>query len=478
MFGGENSITADQMTGLTYTGVSRGVNQLTAFQFNTSGELFKLWADRPVGLAAGYEYRIVAGENIPDPITVQGNTTGNKGDITKGHYYVNEGYGELSLPLVSGIDFVRELEGTAAIRAFNYSNFGGDYTYKFGGRWSIIPDFTFRGTYSTGFRAPGISDLYLGQSDSFPNVRDPCRGPGVQGGGPLSQQCLNAGIPATGSGDTSSQLRSRIGGNPSLQPETAKIYTAGIVVEPTFVQNLTVTADYYNIKVSNSITTVGVSTILNGCYSDNFAVSQLCTLVMRDPTTHRITNVLNLNTNIGSDATDGVDVSVNYVLPTEYGRFRFAFDGTYLHTFNRTLSTGQVIKGKGTFDIATTGGTYPSVKFISGITYGIGGLNAGFTMRYLGRFKECGDSSGQYGGGGLCYINNTYRRQVTHYDAYDIYASYNFNSMFGKTTLSAGINNLFDKAPAVIYNGFTAATDPEAYDLLGRFFFGRITQTF
>src|SRR5260370_37119711 len=121
--------------------------------------------------------------------------TGNKGDIPRGHYYVHEGYGELSLPIISGMPFIRELEATAALRGFRYSNFGGDYTYKFGGRWSIIPDFTFRGTYSTGFRAPGILDLYQGQADAFPNVRDPCRGPGVAGGGPASSPCHNTPVP-------------------------------------------------------------------------------------------------------------------------------------------------------------------------------------------------------------------------------------------------------------------------------------------
>jgi outer membrane receptor protein involved in Fe transport len=187
---------------------------------------------------------------------------------------------------------------------------------------------------------------------------------------------------------------------------------------------------------------------------------------------------MNLTTNIGRDATDGVDVAVNYILPTEFGRFAFLFDGTYLHKFDRTLATGQIVKGKGTFDIATTGGVFPSVKFNAGVRYAIGGLAVGGTMRFLGSFKECGDTSGQFGGGGQCFIDNTYQRRVKHYDVYDVFASYTLESMFGKTTLALGVNNLFDKPPAVIYNGFTAATDPTAYDLLGRFFYGRLTQTF
>jgi len=472
LFGGPNSITPDQVAGLTYTGVSRGVNQLVAFQFNTSGELFKLLADRPIGLAVGYEYRIVSGENIPDPITVQGNTTGNKGDITRGHYYVNEGYGELSVPIVSGLPFAQEVEATGAIRAFNYSNFGGDYTYKLGGRWSVIPDFTVRGTYSTGFRAPSISDLYLGQADSFPNTQDPCRGLGVAGGGPPPAACGDA----ANNGDLQTQLRSRVGGNPALKPETAKIFTAGIVVVPWFLRYLTITADYYNVEVDNNITTIGVSTILNSCYVQGNPA--YCGLIQRDPITHRIVNVINTNTNAGKDQTDGIDLALTYAMPTEYGRFGFLFDGTWLHKFNRTLADGTVVKAKGTFDLATTGGVYPSLKFNAGLRYNIGGLAAGITMRFLGSFKECGSSSGQFAGSGLCFVNNTYQRRVKHYDVYDVYASYTLESMFGKTTLALGVNNLFDKPPALIYNGFTAATDPTAYDLLGRYFYGRLTQTF
>src|SRR5207237_881603 len=162
-----------------FTGTLRALNQMTSVLFNTGGEITKLYSDRPVGLAAGYEYRFLSGENVPDPITVAGETTGNAAQITSGHYYVNEGYAELS-----------------------------------------IPDVTVRGTYATGFRAPSISDLFLGQADSFPNVSDPCRGQGVAGGGSPPPQCLAQGLPASGTGDAQTQLRAKIGGNPTLQPET------------------------------------------------------------------------------------------------------------------------------------------------------------------------------------------------------------------------------------------------------------------
>ncbi len=201
LFGGAGSITQDQIQPLTFTGTLRGTNQMTAVQFNTSGELFRTFADRPAGLAAGYEYRFLAGENIPDPLTVAGLTTGNKSDVTRGQYYVNEGYAELSVPVVSHLPFAEDVEATAAARLSNYSSFGGRVTYKFGGRWRLIQDFTVRGTFSTGFRAPSTSDLFGGQADSFPPVSDPCRGAGVAGGGPPPASCGAA----AGNGDTQTQ---------------------------------------------------------------------------------------------------------------------------------------------------------------------------------------------------------------------------------------------------------------------------------
>ena len=477
LFGGPNSITPDQITALQYTGTLRGTNQLTAAQLNVSGELFKLFTERPVGLALGYEYRIVSGENIPDPITVAGQTTGNKADITRGHYYVNEGYGELSIPVVGGLPFIEDLEATAAIRVFDYNTFGSDFTYKFGGRWRIVRDFTFRGTYSTGFRAPSVAELYQGNSDAFPNVQDPCRGQGVAGGGPPPATCGDA----ANNGDAQTQLRSRVGGNPNLKPETAKIFTAGFVIEPRFIRNFTVTADYFNVTIDQTLAPIGASTILNACYfGDPASASRYCDLIQRDPTTHKIVNIINLTTNAGKDETDGVDLAVRYDLPSAYGRWGFLFDGTWLHQYNRTLADGTVVRARGRFDLATTGGVYPAFKFNAGVRWGLEGFGAGVNTRFVGSFRECGTSSGNFAGSGLCYVNDTYQRHVDAYNTWDVFLSYAFNSTFGKTTVGGGINNIFNKDPAVIYNGFTAATDPTQYadGFMGRFFYARVGHAF
>ena len=270
LFHGAGSITQAQVAPLAYKGTQKGYNQLTAVQANTSGDLFKLWSERPVGLALGYEYRYVAGGLVNDPLKAHFDTSDGGSFDTGGHYSVDEGYGELSIPLVSNIVGAQELELDIAGRIFKYSNFGSDSTYKLGARWSPIKDVTLRGTYSTAFRAPSINDLFAGQFDNFPNVSDPCANS-------ASAQCVAEG--AANNGDDSSQLRSTNGGNPDLKPETAKIYTLGLVYQPRYLPDLSVTLDYYSVAIDKAIATIGESTILAGCYSGRNP--EFCPLIER-----------------------------------------------------------------------------------------------------------------------------------------------------------------------------------------------------
>jgi outer membrane receptor protein involved in Fe transport len=339
---------------------------------------------------------------------------------------------------------------------------------------------TVRGTYSTAFRAPSISDLFLGQQDNFPNVQDPCR---VAAAG-APPNCVTQGV--AGNGDDQTQLRSRIGGNPQLKPETAKTFTVGLVLEPAMIKNFTITLDYYNITVDNSISTIGANVILAGCYPSSGTANQAyCNLISRDPTTHKINNIVDTNQNVGKDETDGVDLAVRYALPTEYGRFGFVFDGTWLHKFDRTLADGSVLGGRGTFDVqiagAGLGGVFPAFKANSGVSWSLAGFGAGVNSKFIGSFHECADDTGFFAGGSFCSGSggtSQVKRLVPAYVTFDVFASYTLRSPAGRTTLGAGVNNVGDHKPSVIYNGFLAASDPTAYDFMGRFGYVRLSHVF
>jgi iron complex outermembrane receptor protein len=477
LFGGAGSITQDMIDPLTFIGVLRGYNELVGAQANLSGELFSIAASRPVGLALGYEFRSVSGGSIPDPITVAGETSGSKGLITEGRYKANEVYGELNIPIVDKLPALEALEAIVAARGSFYDTFGSTFNFKLGGRWAPIKDFAIRGTYSTAFRAPSIPDLYEGLEDDFEPVTDPC-GVGVAPGSALARNCGAA----TNNGDTQNQTLARTGGNPDLEPEKAKIFTLGLVVQPHTIKQLSFTVDYFNTLVDQRIDEIGAATILSNCYSSlSSEQPKFCELVNRDPTTQRILNIQNRYANVGSDHVDGLDFSARYELGTPAGRFDFLFAMAYLRRYERTLADGSVIHGAGTFDLSDggQGGAYPHVRFNAGIDWAMNGFSAAIRTYFIGSYRECGDSTGDLSGTGLCYVpGHLGDRYVDAYNTWDISFGYAFKSGAGTTSLSIGSTNLFDAQPPRVYNGFSSTTDVYSYDMVMRQVYARLGHQF
>jgi outer membrane receptor protein involved in Fe transport len=485
LFHGTGTITPDQVAPLVYTGTTQGSNSLQALQLNTSGELFSIpTATRPVGLGLGFEWRTVGGFVTQEPLTAKSDTSNGGAANTAGSYSVSEGYAELTIPIMNGQPYADDLEVQGAARIFDYNTFGTDWTYKMGARYRPIRDVTFRGTYSTAFRAPSVPDLYSGTFDNFPNVSDPCSAPTDPA---VIARCnaspgAGGGAGTAGNGDDSTQLRARNGGSTDLKPETAKIFTVGLVFEPTFFRNFSATLDFYNVKIENSIQNLPESVILNGCYVTGTLGPSYCNGILREAGTHFITRIDNLTRNAGVETVQGIDLAMRYALPTpDFGRFAFTFDGTWLGKHDLLQPDGSLIKGRNTFDLQASsgqGGTNPEWKFNAGVLWGLKGFGAGATTKFIGGFHECGDSTGDFSGSGLCYIDSTYQRHVNAYNTYDAFVSYGFASVAGRTNVAFGVNNVFDTNPPKIYNTFASATDQYTYDQIGRFFYVRMNQTF
>ena len=501
LFGPPGSITPAMLSSLGfYTGINSGFTQLASTQANISAELFKLASDRPIGLAAGYEYRAEYGGFEPDPIGAAGLSFDFNSTPTRGSFHVNEGYAELDIPVISNVPGAEDLEIQAALRVFDYSTFGSDYTYKLGGRWRPIRDVTIRGTYSTGFRAPDVSNLYGGQAPAAESASDPC-GPSsvsLTSNDPvlraLASRCAavaasqgTTAAKAVANGGVDQQINSNTGGNPALQPEKANIATFGIVFEPTMVRGLSATVDYYNIKVTQNIGAISTPVILNGCY--NSGNDAYCKLVTRDANTGVISVVSDLLNNVGSLQTSGIDFAVRYGFPTDFGRFGLVFDSTYLIYERQALADGSVIETAGNYDFGTgspVGSLTPKVKFNVGVNYALAGFSAGIRARYIGGFDECAGVDNASDSAGVCSPsgrilgadgNPLPAHHVPAYVTFDLGLSYLLKTSFGNTTFSAGMRNVLDKNPPYVYNESFIFTDP-GYDLVGRFVYGRISQTF
>ncbi len=150
---GVNSLSQAQFDAVknyvAFDGQNFGHNQQDIWSLNFSGDLFRLMANRPAGLAVGGDYRRESASNLPNPITASLDSSGNNLLPTSGSYKVWEAYGELVLPVISNMPFVEDLELVGAVRYNNFNTFGDYTTYKLGARWSPIRDITFRGTYGT-----------------------------------------------------------------------------------------------------------------------------------------------------------------------------------------------------------------------------------------------------------------------------------------------------------------------------------------
>ena len=216
---------------------------------NITGDLFNI-GDRTAGFAAGFEHRRYQGEFDPDPLRQTGESQDSFASAVSAEYKVNEVYGEFNFPVLASLDL------TAAIRFSDYSTFGNATTGKAGFRWQPIEDLVVRGTYSQGFRAPNLGELF-GLTQFGATLVDPC-GPtnqvvvdttnGISPG--LEAACVAAGVPNNFE-QANTQITTFTGGNPDLDPEESDSFTFGAVYSPGWAED---TSWSRKLDIATSIT--------------------------------------------------------------------------------------------------------------------------------------------------------------------------------------------------------------------------------
>ncbi|HEY2010928.1 MAG TPA: TonB-dependent receptor [Rhizomicrobium sp.] len=203
--------------------------------------------------------------------------------------------GEVAIPILKDLPLVENFDADLAGRYTNYSVSGAVETWKVGLDYHVDNSIRFRGTTSVDIRAPTLNDLYS---------------PAVSSSGPFLDPLTNFN---PGGIQTITQ------GNPNLVPESSRTYTGGVVLTPSFIPGLTISADYYNIKVKNAIGTVSGSNlaIANLCIASG-GTSPFCSLYVRPfPYTNTTpanypTVLLSQNLNVAFASTEGEDYEIDY----------------------------------------------------------------------------------------------------------------------------------------------------------------------
>jgi iron complex outermembrane receptor protein len=411
---------------------------------NISGEPFSVPAG-PVSIAAGVEYRKESVDQVADAISnANGFNIGNPHDI-KGSESVKEAFAETVVPLFKDLTLIKALDFNGAVRITDYHSSGSVTTWKAGLSWSVNDDLRLRAARSRDIRAPALGELYASYILSKGTLTDPAK----------NNQQFQVDTPQQG--------------NVNLKPETADTTTVGVVYQPSFVSGLSISVDYYNIKLEDAIGALGSQDIVNRCYA---GLTELCALVERNAA-GELTRVTRANINLSELKTAGVDFEIAYNTPLS--RFHESLPGDLslrvLGTYTDFLtSTDNNIVQQGVNDIGFGHTGIPQWKWSANATWRDGPLTLFGQVRYTGggRYDNTKDAAGVYVTqvlGGDNWFDGQY---IT-----DLSVQYELMQSEGKNlTLFGSIKNAFDSygPPVGIAYIMPAPTNFGFFDAIGRQF--------
>lgn len=478
---GPGTLTRAMVDQITITAQNTDISALQVASASVSGNLFNLGlGGDDVGFAFGGEYRKVSSQFIPDTALSSGDVIGfNAGTPTKGGYDVKEAFGELRIPIAANAPFISRAEINLAGRYSDYglSAVGGVWTYAAGAEYAPIRDITFRGQYQRAVRAPNVAELFGGAATGFFAAQDPCAQATAATNPTIRALCIATGVPAGSVGSASLQINTQIqgtvGGNANLQQETSDSFTAGVVLRPSIVPGLAITADYFNVKIKNAIGVFGggLPNALNLCYNViQQASSPYCQVFAGTRNAlgqfDGVNAPLFLNANTGTFATEGVDAQIDYstrlpfaLLADSDARLSFFFLGTWTPKTNTTPVQDRPdiqTKCAGKFGIKACGEPSPEYKWTSRLSYLDGPMTTSLRWRHVSAVSD-DDPATTY-----------FVERIPAHDLFDLSFAFDIN----KLNISLGVNNIFDKLPKVLGNNQAQAnTYPNTYDPLGRDFF-------
>lgn len=509
---GESALSASCAAYIGRLSKNTTVTDQRVFEVNLQGGVFDLPAGEVrVALGGSFreqDYRFVADSGLSatallptasGALTNQFDNAGfNAGQSLSGSDQVYEGYGEILIPLLADLPFIRSLETNLGYRVSSYDSVGKVDSYKADLNWEIVDGLRVRGGIQRAVRAPSIGELFGPQNVNFPSVGtpvstsgvrqfsgDPCdirgayRAPGAAGAASVQTLCLAQGVPTQIIATytfPNQQTQGLTGGNPNLFEETADSVTGGIVWQSPFsnpwLSNLSGSLDYYKIEIEDVVGTVSVTEQLRRCYNfdgvsnPTYSPSNTyCLLFQRDPGTGQLTNTFETNSNLGTLRTSGVDFQVDWraaladLGAPDWGQLALNVTGTWLENWERQDLPGAAFTNRTGTISNSFGLTLPEWKSLTSLNWNNGPIGLGVRWRYQGSVEN---------------FNN--RAQVIdgiHY--FDLNASWNVNDAIA---LRAGINNVTDELAPVYSPSVASNTDPSTYDLLGRRYYVGLTARF
>lgn len=491
-FGDSNahSLSAACVNYMTKTAYSNERLGQVQVQGQLNGKLFDLGAG-PAQIALVTSYRRNTYKYVPDNDLASQNLEATIASAAAaGRISVKEIAGQIDIPLLADKAFFHELGVGAAVRLSDYSTSGSVKSYEGDIRWRPVPSLLLRGSYQRAVRAPNIGELFSPQTGTQlvigtppASLGDPCdirsgsrTGPN---GAQIAALCVAQGVPSAAINSytfPTTATGQLLSGNLGLMPEKADTYNFGFVFDSPATDgifgDLTVSVDYYNIKIKDVISTVPGLTVLSKCFNldgsnPGYSVgNEYCQLIQRDGT-GELLNVATPFKNLGSLQTDGVEAQVNWSMPATFlGGTSRLFANTAIG-WTRSYKV-QLLPGAAALDYVgvSVGGTNPGSvppravpewKAVSTFGYRNDALNLGLRWRYQSKMRDVS---------AVLTPANT-QVGVAAYALWDVFGSVKITDGFD---LRGGINNLFDKGLPFVASSQNG-TDVALYDAIGRSFY-------
>lgn len=419
--GAPSQAAKDYVTG---TAITNTLTKLDVFNFIVNGQPFEL----PAGFAStafGVDWRRTAYSQTVGPLDRAEAFVTRHNLPYGGTISVKEAFGEVNMPLLNNMPGIKDLALDVAARYSDYNLSGSIWSWKAGLVNEFGAGITGRVGYSRDIRAPNAIELFANSSVGFDPMVDPVT-------------------------NSTAFVKEIFSGNPNLLPEVGNTLTAGLSWQPTAVEGLAFSADYFNIKIDDIISSIAGQTILNRCFAGN---ATLCKLIHRDPATQAIDTIDVRVVNLSQYKTDGLDLDTSY----RFTGSLLGVSGTYairgMATWVHKLTVSD---GESRINYVTQQGVN---AFQNGMPRWRGVLNAGFTSD---RFTLTGRVQ-WIGNGKYSVTQNIIDNNIPNYFYIDLGGSYKLGAE-GQVEIFANIQNLADKRPPVAtqYNAY--------YDVIGRYY--------
>ncbi len=455
-----------------------GKSELLDADFIANARAINLPAGK-IGWAVGGLYRYESLSTTFDYLTKNGLALGllGAGDFPGGNRKSWAGFIEANIPIISpdmNIPGITSLDVSAAGRFESLDPGGNTQIPKIGVKWQPWGrNLALRGTYSEGFIAPTLFDLFGAPQQNAPQVTLP---------------------------DGFGQVQFTQFSDPNLKPATATTWTGGFVVTPENIRGLSVSFDYYRIdnpgistydfqSAANSLNALGSASP----FSPGFTFGDGSKLTSTAPNQVTVDNWGNANilpTPGAAQRTDGIDLSVAYEWKTDSaGTFLFSSSANILLNYEYSASRGAPFyeyAGQYTdiFGIPGGQGTLPDWNLALSVTWDYRDFTFGIFSRYIPSVDDLGALHPSVGGTEHGNTVNGLKWHVDPWYTIDVQIGYEINrgkpinNWYDGFRFAVGCNNITDEDVPLIASSNEDNTDKQTYNILGRLVYLQVSKKF